>query len=399
LCALYLVEGLLVARRVPRESSRCPNSGERAGYALTKCLLAAQAGVPFDARTRLEVILDLEAAGTTAWPVVVPRELARRYGDEALARPSPLGGISRARTVYCNEGGAYAVFDADEHGFRNPLGMYKPGAGILLVGDSFVHGSCVKDDETIAATLRQSFRSAIALGADGNGPLTALALIREYGHALRPREVVWLYYEGNDPGNLEDEKTIPLLRRYLEPDFSQRLIERQPEIDAFLRSVLRAERAIAVTKARTAEARARLVPSRPLRSRPWMRFIRMAELRRELTALQDRPKSVPLDIQLLATIVREAHGEVASWGGQFRVAYLPEWRRFARRWSTAPHRAAVLGVLADAGVPVIDLVPVFESYSDSLSLFPFRASNHYAPVGHALVGRTIQEAVRRRPRP
>ena len=50
----------------------------------------------------------------------------------------PLGGIARVLTVHCNESGSWVTFQSDEHGFRNPLGLWQSGTlDIAAVGDSF----------------------------------------------------------------------------------------------------------------------------------------------------------------------------------------------------------------------------------------------------------------------
>ena len=68
----------------------------------------------------------------------------------------------------------------------------------------------------------------------GNGPLFELAQIKEYLPALKPKIVLWFYYEGNDLSNLKIEKQSALLRRYLEGGFTQNLLDRQADIDRVL---------------------------------------------------------------------------------------------------------------------------------------------------------------------
>ncbi len=61
-------------------------------------------------------------------------------GDKLL----PFGGISLVQTVYCNESGTWAIYDADEHGFRNRRGRQVAGqVDVAVIGDSFVAGACV----------------------------------------------------------------------------------------------------------------------------------------------------------------------------------------------------------------------------------------------------------------
>lgn len=96
------------------------------------------------------------------------------------------------------------------------------------------------------AVVRSQRPHAVNLGINGHGPLTILATLKDYGPGLRPRLVLWFYYEGNDLRDLDGwKKNSPLLMKYLTPSFSQHLFERQPEIDRSLRNYLDA----AMTKA------------------------------------------------------------------------------------------------------------------------------------------------------
>jgi len=41
------------------------------------------------------------------------------------------------------------IYEGDEHGFHNPMGLYYPGqVDVVALGDSYVHGACVKSDQT-----------------------------------------------------------------------------------------------------------------------------------------------------------------------------------------------------------------------------------------------------------
>ena len=69
----------------------------------------------------------------------------------------------------------------------------------------------------------------------GSGPLFALAQIKEYLPALKPKKIVlWFYYEGNDLSDLKVEQQSRLLRRYMEDGFTQNLFDRQTDIDRAL---------------------------------------------------------------------------------------------------------------------------------------------------------------------
>src|SRR6185312_3912927 len=128
---------------------------------------------------------------------------------------------------------------SDQHGFNNAPGLYVPDQlDAAVIGDSFAHGACVPPGQDVAGRMRARGVKALNLGIGGTGPMIYLAVQREYAKPLRPKKVFWLFY-AVDVRDVVYENKSATLRRYLEdPSFSQDLINRQPEIDTFLRDYL-----------------------------------------------------------------------------------------------------------------------------------------------------------------
>lgn len=90
------------------------------------------------------------------------------------------------------------VLTSDARGFRN-TGALLPRYDILAVGDSFVAGSNVSDDQCWTALLAAaSGRSIYNLGVGGSGPPTYLSNFAYFGLELQPRLALFMIYEGND---------------------------------------------------------------------------------------------------------------------------------------------------------------------------------------------------------
>ena len=119
--------------------------------------IAKQLGIPFDKRKKMEVFNDLNKMGIVGYPNITPYHFNKSNGlSTTNGRIYPLGGISNATTVSCNESGYWSIYEADEHGFNNPKGLYKINkVDILLTGDSLAEGACVKPDESITAVMRE----------------------------------------------------------------------------------------------------------------------------------------------------------------------------------------------------------------------------------------------------
>ncbi len=72
-------------------------------------------------------------------------------------------------------------------------------ADIVVIGDSFVEGLTVTDAELVTSHLAVLQGVTVAnLGQSTYGPLQELVILKRYALPLRPRAVVWLFFEGND---------------------------------------------------------------------------------------------------------------------------------------------------------------------------------------------------------
>ena len=136
----------------------------------------------------------------------------------------PLAGIPEVLTVYCQaEDLRMITYRSDAFGFRNKSVSGWSGAPeFALLGDSFVQGSCVSEPFTYAEEL-SVLGSSVSYGMNGTSALTQLAIFREYVKPLRPRHVIWFFYEGNDLGDYLVERTWPALRAYFERGYLQNL--------------------------------------------------------------------------------------------------------------------------------------------------------------------------------
>jgi hypothetical protein len=85
----------------------------------------------------------------------------------------------------------------------------------------------------------QSGYKVLNLGQGGSGPLIELGILGEYALPLRPKRVVWPFYEGNDFINLTNELGVDLLVRYLdEPAHQSSGNDRTKSRQAFLRLIV-----------------------------------------------------------------------------------------------------------------------------------------------------------------
>jgi hypothetical protein len=90
----------------------------------------------------------------------------------------------------------------DENGYRNVKHVAQ--ADIVLIGDSYIEGVYVSDDQTISSFLQDRVGRAVAnLGVAGYGTAQELIVLEQDGMRLKPKIVIWFFFEGNDLYNDE----------------------------------------------------------------------------------------------------------------------------------------------------------------------------------------------------
>ena len=366
-----------------------------AGFETDDRVFAAKlAGVKFDTRSKFDVVRDLRANGEDAVPSLTPGLWVQSNGFLVMGRHIfPLSGISGKTTVFCNENGTYSVYVSDEHGFNNPRGLYQiGGSDTVVIGDSFAHGFCVRPGEDIAGHLRNRGIKALNLAMAGSGPLIELAIVTEYASVLRPKTVFWMYFEGNDQANLLNEQTVPLLRRYLDDNFSQGLFDRQREMDEDVLTPFLME----------AEARERdkdQPKNAIMRDTVVAKILRLYHLRTRLV-LNAPPPAPPSPVPplLFRAILAKTKNRVSAWGGQLFFVYLTDYTRYSTNQADHNqlyHRGEVLAIVKDVGVPLIDFHEALSKQSDPLTVFPFRLHSHYNTEGYRLLADSIAERLSR----
>ena len=287
----------------------------------------------------------------------------------------PISGISNVTTVNCNESGFWSILKSDEKGFLNPNGLIsKKNIDILLVGDSFAEGSCVNQEYTIAAKLREKNITAITLGKSGNGPLIELASLVEYGKFLKPKSVFWLFYQ-NDIENLMIEKNKKILKKYLDQDYSQNLINRQKEIDEILIEYYNNK----------------LTLNNEKQIQLYLTIFKILKLYNSRIIFNLIPQMQNTDPPpIFSEIIKKSKEIVNSWGGEFYFVYLPVERYFLNEKYLYYNN--IKNIVEKLDIEFIDIhEKAFKDINNILSIFPLEMHNHYNEYGYSKIAEVLLE--------
>src|ERR1039458_800133 len=367
---------------------------------------AIAANRPFDTRTTIEVVEDLRAAGLTAFPALtdVKETLLRRHGSVSsslLTSKSgelvPLAGVAGVTTVLCNESGTYAVYKSDRYGFNNPDELWdKRFVDIAIVGDSFVHGYCVPADYSLGGQTRQRIPATLSLGMGGNGPLMELATLSEYASLVRPKIVIWAYYE-NDLRDLEKEKSNRVLSGYLDDSVFQDLAKNRDQVNAAVRAYLQQ------TEKHAPRWRPGLSKWNIHREDVpfWtqdlitgsditiaQRFLRLITLR-YLPQIVSEAEGV-MNLDLFEKVLLRADNMVTKWGGKLYFVFLPSYDEAVLGRTRAA--SVVLNRVQRSGIPIIEVRSAFGTHAQARSLFFYRGS-HYTEAGYRRVAQAVLRGI------
>jgi hypothetical protein len=386
--SLLLVECALEYLQRPRAFAT------QEGAASFRAAAAHKLGQEFDTRTKREVVVALRSTGVAAVPAFHPEYFFQKARSVRIGNKDviPLGGVANSPTVFCNESGEYLVFDSDEHGFNNPKGLYVPGeVDLVALGDSFAEGACICSDTNLVSCLRERHPRTLNLGNAGNGPLCELGTLVEYARPLRPKAVVWCYYEGNDLLDLSREKKSLLLRYLKEPGYSADLMALQPDIDRELNRIIEAEITNPSTTGENGSPQARNT------ALTVANILALGRIRGSIGNLMHRSSSDAFpqseELSLLKEVLQAAKERTERFGGRLYFVYLPAYERYGLKGYSDQPYIHVKETVADLGLPFVDVRQAFDEHEDVLSLFPFRVWGHYNEAGYRLAAETILQTL------
>lgn len=342
-------------------------------------------------------LVELKRKGLDVYPMDPARDDAASNGTAVQSGPPPHGltGAALTRTLFCFDGAKWVFYDSDEHGFNNPAGLWQPGRiQVVLLGDSFVHGWCVNQDQTIAAHLRRRFPKSLSLGQNGMGPLLMWATLKEYVTKLQPKTVAWVYFEGNDLQNLDSELRHEFWQQYMNENFTQELLFKQDEVDRLWKQRQRANIEKAARKNPDLDnPRDKLSPRERRQPINWMVKLKLGNLRDLLGLYISKPLG---NFEALGTILGKAKSMVESWGGRLYFVYLPSNARFhgLSRFARLSDRIkdSVLKVVRDYSIPIIDLTVIFWAAPSQRTLYDL-ANIHLSPEGYRVTAEAIAQRI------
>jgi len=127
--------------------------------------------------------------------------LVKTVQDKFIKDIVPVGAQPYRKVYDCNEGYGLIKYKTDRFGFRNDDKNWDEilvtnKKKILFIGDSFVNGDCVNDEDVISNNLDQ-FKN-INLGLSGNEPFVYSSHAKIFIPILKPNYVIVVFYDNDN---------------------------------------------------------------------------------------------------------------------------------------------------------------------------------------------------------
>ena len=336
----------------------------------------------YDTRHKIEVYKDLKRNNLNVTVGFTPSAL--KLSDDKIIFPLSQTS-SHITTIDCNENGYYSKYLSDRYGYNNPDSEWNKDKHILLIGDSFVNGSCVNEIDTISSNLRNLINKkdigVLNLGVGNTGPLIHLAILKEYIKKTKPKKVFWFYYEGNDLDNLKDELENSILRKYLnDQNYIQNISIYQDEIDKiYLKKVSDAYNLKIYPGLRTPEQSEKNI---------FIRTLTFNLVRKTIRQFLYTPPIAEFN-----KILIEAKRLTNEHNTELNIVYLPGYYRYEnnekKNTLNLSNYQKIILMFKNLNLNIIDFKFEFDNHKDVYSLFPFRIHGHFNPNGTAYVSNII----------
>jgi hypothetical protein len=361
-------------------------------------ILAEQRGISFDKRSLPDVVLDDRAAGKITYPDLTPRNFYERPISLEGIKYVPLAGLPLVETVLCNESGQYVRFKSDRFGFNNPDSIWndKTTFDVALIGDSFAQGWCVAQGDSIVANLNREKIHSVSFGHGGLGPIGTFALIREYVTKIKPKFVIWLWYEGNDYYEFEAELSHKILSQYVnKTGWHQALYDRRDKISLAMkkRGNIELERREKIRWFPLIRWRATTADKSVVAY--WRNYFSNSNLTKEVPKIGEIDSTQKQLYLKLLGVIQQGMTEIKELEAKPIFIYLPDHANFKTRSRLySDVKKALFKTLKARDVVAIDMREEFRLRDMTADeIFPLPAQTHYTEAGHKAVANVIKKSI------
>lgn len=386
---IYLVELLLVIFISDKGTPLINAKNERVKIAKEKNL-------EIDFRNKKEVFLNLSETNkqlSTSFNFAPTFRFSKVFQTTLKENKLiPFRGPINKDTLLCAEDLKYRIAKNDKYGFKNLNEIYERKINTIILGDSFAEGKCLDNKNDTSAFLISRGINTVNLGVSGSSTLLSLAILREFGNFLKPKNVVYFYYEGNDLEGLNWEKKIPILKKYYDDEnFNNNYLLRYNEVNKFLKL-------INVETLKSLKSDTQEVEKKTSTNKFIEKFQDFFELKISKKIIRQRifnKDKERLDDDMLINIIKKMYSETQKINSNFIFVYIPDKytffdneKSFILKQSIGK-KDKIIKKINELGIQIVDLKKILSEYPNPKSLYPLEYPGHFNSKGYEEISKNL----------
>ena len=306
----------------------------------------------------------------------------------------PLRGPVNQKSLGSAEEGKYETITNDKYGFKNLNEVYEKEIDLMIIGDSFAEGLPFDNYKDTNGVIREiSNFNSINYGIGGTGPLTSLAVVREYGKHLKPKNIFYFFYEGNDLKDMMYERKTFLIN-YLNEGYLQNLFNSNKEIEVFLNEYEEIFNLILPFKINEEKLKKNIKLKKTSKINEKIKDFLEFNALKEIFLTSSVFHKSDVDFILFENILNEMKQEVNKWEGNLYFVYLPSWTRYNNKYSFAPKNLnkKIRKIVKKNNIKFVDIDLIFKkSNLNNINIYNLGVYNHYTQKGYSLIANQIIE--------
>ena len=366
----------------------------------TRIKLAIEKKINFDVRSQEQVYVDLKSKNESIKPGFL---YAKHFSDLKIFKEAkknneiiPFRGPINSFTVSCAEDLQYKLIKNDKYGFKNNNIIYEKKIQNFLLGDSYAEGLCENNKNDIAGHLNEKKNYTINFGVTGTGPLISLAILREFGNYFKPKNVIYLYFEGNDLDELNYEKEDATLINYLNDNFNQDYFNKYDDIKSFLIKAEQETEKIIYSKSKNTFQPNKKNKLDILKAH-LKDILEINNLRNIFKYKILKKQEEFYDLNLLYKTVEKMNDDTKKWNGNYIFVYVPTWSRYFTKFTKYDAKIdlkkEIINNLNSKNIKVLDLTDYFNEINNIKQYYPLGFLGHYNSKGYKKIAEIIEKSL------
>lgn len=359
--------------------------------------IAKKRGLDYDIRTRAEAFLDLKKTNDDLKPVFYYSPIFKNRQTFIDAKKKnkiiPFRGPINAKSLSCAEDLKYRLIKNDKYGFKNSNSTYKNKINTMLLGDSYAEGRCENSENDIAGNLVKKGFVTANFGVSGTSSLVALGIMREFGEIIKPKNFIYLYFEGNDLEGLNWEKNDSHLINYINDEYNIDYLEKYDQIKNFLK--LSSLESISYINSDNVKNNPNKKNTTKILKENIIDILELKKIKRIIRHNIFNKKYTEYDLDLFFLVIEKMRLESKKHNSNYIFVYVPH----PQRYIPGPKlpvleeminlKKVILMKLDKINITTIDLTNFFDTAQNVEQYYPLGYVGHFNAKGYKKVSEII----------